>query len=290
MTGHALDAFRSIDDAAGTALAGSALAGAGSRSAGPTSFYADMRPVGNEDFRVIIAVLLGAIFVVLALLLRSVVAPFYLLATVDAVLPGDHGRGRGGVPGDRERGTGISFWLPPFLFVILVALGADYNIFIMSRIREEAEAGYEIHEAAARGLVLTGHVITSAGLILAGTFAALMLAPLPNMRQIGFAVTFGVLIDTFVVRSLLVPSATMLLGKWAFWPSVPVPAGSSCRAGATTPPRDRRHGHRRPDHAPPCGGPHPHRRRTGQRRASRDSTCTSESRMKRSQRFCHKTG
>jgi RND superfamily putative drug exporter len=107
--------------------------------------------------------------------------------------------------------------------VILVALGADYNIFIMSRIREEADAGHEIHHAVSRGLSLTGRVITSAGVILAGTFAALLLAPLPNLRQIGFGVTVGILIDTFVVRSLLVPAATMVVGRWAFWPRIPEP-------------------------------------------------------------------
>jgi RND superfamily putative drug exporter len=122
-----------------------------------------------------------------------------------------------GILGD----PGITFWLAPFLFVILVALGADYNIFIMSRIREEADAGHEIHIAVSRGITLTGRVITSAGLILAGTFAALLLAPLPNLRQIGFGVTIGILIDTFVVRSLLVPATTMLLGRWAFWPRPP---------------------------------------------------------------------
>jgi RND superfamily putative drug exporter len=114
---------------------------------------------------------------------------------------------------------GITFWLAPFLFVILIALGADYNIFIMSRVREElATSDGDVGEAVCRGLLLTGRVITSAGIILAGTFAVLMVAPLPNLRQIGFAVTVGVLIDTFVVRSLLVPSITVLLGRWAFWP------------------------------------------------------------------------
>lgn len=215
---EALDTFRRIDDAAAASLAGGPLAGARLAVGGPTSFYVDLRAAGNEDFRLITAVLLGGIFIVLALLLRSIVAPFYLLATVVLSYLATMGiavtvfQSIGGA-------EGLSFWLPPMLFIILVALGADYNIFIMSRIREEADAGHEIHEAAARGLVLTGGVITSAGLILAGTFAALMLAPLPNMRQIGFAVTLGVLIDTFIVRTLLVPSATMLLGRWAFWPS-----------------------------------------------------------------------
>jgi hypothetical protein len=90
----------------------------------------------------------------------------------------------------------------------------------MSRIREVADAGAEVHDAVTRGLVATGHVITSAGLILAGTFAVLVLAPIPQLRQIGFGVTVGVLIDTFIVRSLIVPAATMLLGRWAFWPNI----------------------------------------------------------------------
>jgi len=216
----ALDAFKGIDDTTATTLSGTALSDAQFYVGGPTSFYVDMRSIGNRDFRVMAAVLIAAIFVVLGLLLRSVVAPFYLLATV--VL--SYGATMGicvvlfqGILGE----PGISFWLPSFLFIILVALGADYNIFIMSRIREEADAGYEVHEATSRGMILTGRVITSAGLILAGTFAALMLAPLPNLRQIGVGVTLGVLIDTFLVRSILVPAATMLLGRWAFWPALP---------------------------------------------------------------------
>jgi RND superfamily putative drug exporter len=227
---RALDAFERIDDTAAHALAGTALTGARLNVGGPSSFYADMRQISNRDFRTIVAVILAAIFVVLALLLKSLVAPFYLLASVVlsyaatmgitvAVFQGVFGA------------EGITFWLAPFLFVILVALGADYNIFIMSRVREEADAGAEIHEAVRRGLVLTGRVITSAGLILAGTFAALLLAPLPNLQQIGFGVTIGILIDTFLVRSLLVPAATMLLGRWSFWPYIP---GADPAALATT--------------------------------------------------------
>ena len=217
---NALDTIEHIDDTAGHALAGTALTGSAISVGGPSSFYADMREISNNDFRVICAVIIGAIFIVLALLLRSIVAPFYLLATVVLSYAATMGITVivfQGILGD----PGITFWLAPFLFVILVALGADYNIFIMSRVREEADAGHEIHDAVTRGLTLTGRVITSAGFILAGTFLALIVAPLPNLRQIGFGVTVGILIDTFLVRSLLVPSATMLLGKWAFWPRIP---------------------------------------------------------------------
>jgi RND superfamily putative drug exporter len=179
-----------------------------------------MRTIGERDFKVLFVVLIAAIFVVLALLLRSLVAPIYLLATVVLSYAATMGIAVIVFQGILDQ-PGITFWLAPFLFVVLVALGADYNIFIMSRIREEADAGHSVAEATERGLVLTGRIITSAGLILAGTFAALMVAPLPNLRQIGFGVTVGILIDTFIVRSLLVPSATVLLHRWAFWPSKP---------------------------------------------------------------------
>jgi uncharacterized membrane protein YdfJ with MMPL/SSD domain len=216
----ALDVITNIDDHASAALDGTALTDARIAVGGPSSFYADMRQISNDDFKLIVVVILAAIFMVLALLLRSLVAPLYLLATVVLSYAATMGITVAvfqGILGD----PGITFWLAPFLFVILVALGADYNIFIMSRIREEADAGHEIHIAVSRGITLTGRVITSAGLILAGTFAALLLAPLPNLRQIGFGVTIGILIDTFVVRSLLVPATTMLLGRWAFWPRPP---------------------------------------------------------------------
>lgn len=215
----ALPIIRSLDDIANKALSGTALSGSRLAVGGPASFFVDMQDIGNSDFRVMTAVLIGGIFLVLAWLLRSLIAPFYLLASVVLSYAATMGLCVFlfvGIFGD----AGISFWLPPFLFIILVALGADYNIFIMSRIREEADDGAEIHDAVTNGLVATGHVITSAGLILAGTFAVLILAPIPQLRQIGFGVTVGVLIDTFIVRSLIVPAATMLLGRWAFWPNI----------------------------------------------------------------------
>lgn len=223
---RALPVIRGLDGDVNEALAGTALSGAHLSVGGPAAFFADMQSIGNNDFRVMSAALVAGIFIVLALLLGSLIAPFYLLASVILSYAATMGLTAGVFVGLGHE-AGISFWLPPFLFIILVALGADYNIFIMSRIREEAAAGAEIHDAVTRGLVATGRVITSAGLILAGTFAALILAPLPELRQIGFGVTVGVLIDTFVVRSVLVPAATMMLGRWAFWPGMS--AGASSR-------------------------------------------------------------
>jgi RND superfamily putative drug exporter len=184
---------------------------------GSAAFFDDIRSLSSHDFKTIIIAVLIGIFIVLALLLRSLVAPTYLIFTVLLSLLATLGLTTfvfqiiGGQPG-------VAWWLPPFLFVMLVALGADYNIFLMSRIREEARV-HTTADATARGLALTGHVITSAGLILAGTFGALLFAPLRSLQQYGFAVTLGILLDTFVVRSLLVPSIAVMLGRHNWWPS-----------------------------------------------------------------------
>jgi RND superfamily putative drug exporter len=184
---------------------------------GAAPFFTDVADVSERDLpTVLIAVVLG-ILAVLALLLRSAVAPLYLVATVLLSFAATLGltvavfQGLLGAPG-------LVWWLPIFLFVILVALGADYNIFLVGRIREEAER-MPTRLAVVRGLSATGHVITSAGLILAGTFAALLMAPLGGMVQMGFAATVGILVDTFLVRSLLVPSIAMLVGPASWWPS-----------------------------------------------------------------------
>ena len=157
------------------------------------------------------------VFVVLALLLRSVVAPIYLVGTVLLSLASALGLcvfvfqillGQ----------SGLAWWLPPFVFVLLVALGADYNIFFMGRVRE-AVRSQPTEKAVVEGLRGTGRVITSAGLILAGTFAAMMAAPLQSLAQMGFATAAGIILDTFVVRTFVVPAATVLLGRWTWWPS-----------------------------------------------------------------------
>jgi RND superfamily putative drug exporter len=214
---RALDSTREIRDAAELSLSETSLEDSPIAISGSSAFFSDVRDIQQSDMVLIIwAVILG-IFIVLALLLRSLVSPLYLVLTVllsfgstvgitTIVFQGFFGQ------------EALVWWLPPFLFVILVALGADYNIFLMSRIREEAEKT-DTRDAVGRGLALTGHVITSAGLILAGTFAALMFAPLKGLVQVGFATTVGILLDTFVVRSLLVPSIAVLLGRHNWWPS-----------------------------------------------------------------------
>ena len=181
----------------------------------------DLRDTLNSDLILTIGVVSLGIFIVLLLMLRSVIAPIYLIATVglsytftlgitDIVFRVLFGSGEG-----------LSFIIPVFSFVFLVALGVDYSIFLIGRVKEEiAHRGIldGVHEA----VIATGPIITSAGIILAGTFASMILGNLTALAQLGFSVAVGVLIDTFVVRTMLVPAITILLGKWAWFPgSVP---------------------------------------------------------------------
>ena len=150
-------------------------------------------------------------------LLRSIVAPLVLIATT--VLSYGTAMGVSALVFHYLLGfPGADPSVPLFGFVFLVALGVDYNIFLATRIREEALT-HGPRTAITRGLAVTGGVITSAGVVLAATFAALGVIPIMFMVQLGFIVAFGVLLDTFVVRSLLVPAIAHELGRWLWWPS-----------------------------------------------------------------------
>jgi RND superfamily putative drug exporter len=107
--------------------------------------------------------------------------------------------------------------VPIFAFMMLVSVGADYNIFLMSRVREEVQR--DPRRGIARAVTRTGAIITSAGIIFAGTFAALISSPLNSIAEAGTAITLGLLLDTFVVRSFVVPAIAMMLGRWNWWPS-----------------------------------------------------------------------
>ncbi|MGO1517602.1 MAG: MMPL family transporter [Arthrobacter sp.] len=184
---------------------------------GPTAISLDTNVTAEEDLVKIIPLILLAILVILMLLLRSILAPVLLVITT--VL---------------SYGTamGVSAWVfngifdfpgadpsvPLFGFVFLVALGVDYNIFLMTRVREES-LKHGTREGVLRGLAVTGGVITSAGVVLAATFAALGVIPIMFLAQLAFIVSFGVLLDTLVVRSLLVPALAHDLGKAIWWPS-----------------------------------------------------------------------
>ncbi len=184
---------------------------------GESAVYSDIMATNNADFGRVVGLSIAGIFLVIVVLLRSLVAPLYMVATVLL-----------------NFGTtlGISTWLfldlldqgsmvymvPLFVYIVLAALGADYNIFLVSRIREESQlqpAGSAISHAVAN----TGGVITACGVILGGTFATLMTSPLEVVFQIGAAIALGIFIDTFLVRAFLVPALARIFGRWNWWPS-----------------------------------------------------------------------
>ncbi|MEU6546309.1 MMPL family transporter [Streptomyces sp. NPDC046859] len=194
-----------------------AIPGADALVGGYTAQQYDTQQTAARDRTVIVPVVLAIILLILMLLLRSLLVPVLLVATVAlnflatlgvSALVFEHLLG--------FSGTDAS--VPLYGFVFLVALGVDYNIFLMSRVREEALL-HGHREGVLRGLTTTGGVITSAGVVLAATFAALMVIPLAFLVQIAFIVAFGVLLDTLVVRSLLVPALMIDIGRRAWWPS-----------------------------------------------------------------------
>jgi RND superfamily putative drug exporter len=177
----------------------------------------DFNRAAERDLRVIVPVALLVITIILGVLLQAIVAPLVLIATVMASFFGTLGLSVFffiEVLGDR----GVDASLPTFAFIFLVALGVDYTIFLMSRVREESRV-HGTREGTLRALSATGPVITSAGVILAGTFSVLMTLPVTFAFNIGFMVAVGILLDTFIVRTLMVPAAIELLGDKIWWPS-----------------------------------------------------------------------
>ena len=198
----------SLDDALGT---GTALVG------GVTATDIDSNDTSIRDRTTIIPVVLLVILLILMLLLRAILAPVLLILSV--ILSFGAALGVSAIVFNHVLGfPGADPSVPLYGFVFLVALGVDYNIFLMSRVREES-LGHGTRSGILRGLVATGGVITSAGLVLAATFAALGVIPILFLAQIAFIVAFGVLLDTFVVRSLLVPAVTYDIGRAIWWPS-----------------------------------------------------------------------
>ncbi|KJQ55287.1 MMPL family transporter [Microbacterium sp. SA39] len=184
---------------------------------GVTATSIDTNDASIHDRNLIIPVILAVIMFILMLLLRSIVAPVLLILTT--VLSFGTAMGVSALVFNGVfQFPGADPAVPLFGFVFLVALGIDYNIFLMTRVREESRA-HGTSEGVLRGLSITGGVITSAGLVLAATFAALSVIPILFLVQLAFIVAFGVLLDTFVVRSLLVPALAYDLGKVIWWPS-----------------------------------------------------------------------
>jgi len=182
----------------------------------------DISHVSVSDLKHIIPVAIIVIGILLALVLRSLVAPLYLIASVGISYLAALGLsvlvfiklGHSG---------GLEFFMPFLMFIFLLALGEDYNILVMTRIREEAHK-LPLRQAVAKAVGVTGTTVTSAGLVLAGSFIVLTVAAgsgsqASQVRDIGLGLALGILMDTFLVRTLLVPSTVVLLGKWNWWPS-----------------------------------------------------------------------
>jgi putative drug exporter of the RND superfamily len=194
-----------------------ATGGAEAKVGGGTAINQDVESAAAHDRDLLIPLILGVVLLILGLLLRAIVAPLVLIATV--VLSFASALGISALFFKHVFGfAGADTGMPLFVFVFLVALGIDYNIFLMTRVREESIRSGTWRGAIA-GLAATGGVITSAGLVLAGTFAMLSTLPLVEFTEIGFAVALGVLIDTIIVRSVLVTALTLDIGRHIWWPS-----------------------------------------------------------------------
>ena len=189
---------------------------------GESAVQADTKASIDADIKWLAPVSLLAILIVLVLLLKSIVAPLYLVFSVIVSFGATFGLSVFAFQQIFGH-SGVAYSNGVWMFIFLVALGADYNIFVMSRIREATKKeGFRSGIATAVGR--TGGVVTSAGIILAGTFAVLTTLPLRDIFQLGFAVMLGVLIDTFIVRALLVPSMAAMLGDNSWWPRKSLPA------------------------------------------------------------------
>jgi RND superfamily putative drug exporter len=207
--------------------------------AGEAPAIYDINAISNSDLAHVIPIAIIVIGVLLALVMRSLIAPLYLIASVAlsyfaalglAVL----------IFIELGHGGGITFILPFLLFIFLLALGEDYNILVMTRIREEAHH-LPLRQAVSRAVGVTGTTVTSAGLVLAGTFAVFALvggsgSGGEQVRDIGYGLAVGVIMDTFVVRTILVPCTVVLLGRWNWWPSklhMDTPAAGTDAVGAS---------------------------------------------------------
>jgi RND superfamily putative drug exporter len=211
-------AMRAMPTARSAVNAAASASGAtASGVAGEAAFDYDIATASDSDLVHIVPIVLLVIGALLAIVLRSLVAPWYLLASVGVSYLASLGLAVfvfvriGGQPG-------LNFLLPFLMFVFLLALGEDYNILVMTRIREEAHSS-ALGPAVERAVNATGTTVTSAGMVLAGTFLVLTVAGGSQVQQIGFGIAAGILMDTFLVRTLLIPSTAVLLGRWNWWPS-----------------------------------------------------------------------
>ncbi|WP_261553606.1 MMPL family transporter [Frankia tisae] len=214
---HRYDTAAAYDTITAIRTAVHPIPGADAMVGGQSAINLDTQSASRHDRNLIIPIVLLVILVVLGALLRALLAPILLIATV--VLSFAATLGVSAVVFNHILGfANADPGFPLFAFIFLVALGIDYNIFLMTRVREETLT-HGTRPGIVRGLAVTGGVITSAGVVLAGTFAVLGVLPLVFLAQVGFSVAFGVLLDTILVRSVLVPALSHDIGAKIWWPS-----------------------------------------------------------------------
>jgi putative drug exporter of the RND superfamily len=211
----AMDQVASILDTARGAQPNTSLSDASISIVGTTAMYSAMRSYSYDDVRLIVIMTLLVVFFILILLLRAIVAPLYLIASV--VISFMSAVGVGVIFFQFVLGQPIYWSVQSMAFIVLVAVGADYNLLLITRIREESRLG--IRSGIIRAVRSTGGVITSAGIIFAASMFGLLFGSLSNMVQTGFIIGMGLLIDTFVVRTVTVPALAALIGRANWWPS-----------------------------------------------------------------------
>ncbi len=214
---EAMDLVNEITETARGARANTELAEADISMAGFTTTLRDTRDYYNNDFRLITTLTVVIVFLILVALLRAIVAPLYLIASV--VISYLSALGLGVILFQYILGQELSWSVPGLTFIVLVAVGADYNMLLISRIREESPHG--IRSGIIRTVGHTGGVITSAGLIFAASMFGLVFASNTTMIQAGFILGVGLLLDTFLVRTITVPATAVLVGRANWWPAKP---------------------------------------------------------------------
>jgi putative drug exporter of the RND superfamily len=211
------DAMNTVKGPLRTAAHQDAPPGTTALVGGITAIYVDIQSAVDHDYALVFPVAAVIIMLILALVLRSLVAPLYLMASV--------GLGFGATLGatvllfqNSGGNNGLIFMLPVIMYMFVVALGTDYNILMITRLREEAREGRSPREAAAEAVRHAGPTVGAAGLILAGSFASLMLAGQSTLTQMGFAISAGIAIAAFVMAMFFTPALTALIGHAAWWP------------------------------------------------------------------------
>lgn len=211
----AMDQVKTILETARGAQANTSLADASISMSGMTPYYSELRDYFNHDLRFIVLITVAVVFLILVVLLRAVVAPLYLVGTV--ILSCLASLGIGVIVLQLIGGQPMAASTPGMAFIVLVAVGVDYNMLLISRIRDESPNG--IRSGVIRTVRTTGSVITTAGMIFAAPMLAMLFSSIGSMVQGGFIIGVGLLVDTFIVRTITVPALAVLVGKANWWPS-----------------------------------------------------------------------